>query len=286
MEHKSYVEKTYNLGKADLHIHTNFSDAKQTVEELLRYVQDKTTLNVIAITDHDTIKGALFAEEFMAKNDYRFELIVGEEISCKEGHVIGLFLKKAIEPGLSAHEALVEIKKQGGITVMPHPVRHVRANMGKKIADGVGFMTLLHEKRNIDAIEGINATPTLYKDNLKAMFLNDSLLYCAEVGGSDAHILEAIGMGYTVFEGTTVPELKKAILSCQTRACNSRWDLFNLFKYLFFFLPIGFRLFVSTLIHGRRPKRPQIVNFPKSFKVFQSKKIKGIKKIFKNQEIE
>jgi predicted metal-dependent phosphoesterase TrpH len=46
-----------NLSKADLHIHSNFSDAYSSIEEILEYVQNKTDLSVIAITDHDTIMG-------------------------------------------------------------------------------------------------------------------------------------------------------------------------------------------------------------------------------------
>ena len=68
--------------------------------------------------------------------------------------MIGLFLKEAIKPGLSAHEALRQIKEQGGLSLMPHPLRHVRVNTGKRIADGVGFMTLFHEKNYIGQVLG------------------------------------------------------------------------------------------------------------------------------------
>ena len=84
-----------HLGKADLHIHSNCSDGKPSIEEILEYVEHKTDLDVIAITDHDTIDGALLAQELMKRKKYRFEVIIGEEISTKRGHIIGLFLKKA-----------------------------------------------------------------------------------------------------------------------------------------------------------------------------------------------
>lgn len=260
---KKIEEKVAELGKADLHIHSNFSDAKPSVEEILDYVQNKTDLDVIAISDHDTIKGALLAQELMKKKKYRFQLIIGEEVSTQEGHVIGLFLKNQIKKGLPAHEVIKKIKNQGGLALMAHPLRHVRVNTGNKNLDGLDLMTLLKEKRGIDAMEVINGTPTFVKDNLRAMFFNDSMLFKAEIGSSDAHILEAIGMGYTIFEGSTAAELKQAILSNQTRALNVRWGAMGLFKYLFFFLPKGLRLFVNTLLHGRRPKRIQLINIPK-----------------------
>lgn len=264
MTAKKITEKKVKLGKADLHIHTNYSDAKPAIEDVLDYVEKKTDLDIIAITDHDTIEGALKAQELVKENKYRFEVIVGEEISTTEGHVIGLFLKKKVSAGLSASETIKKIKEQDGIVMVPHPLRHIRMNTGKKNIDGVGFYVLLKEKKLIDAVEIINATPTLQKDNLRAMFFNDTLLFKAGVASSDAHILKAIGMGYTVFEGTKPEDLRHAIKNCQTKAFDKRWGFLSLFNYAFFFLPQGLRLFLNTLIHGPKPKRMQIINFPKS----------------------
>lgn len=55
--------KTAELGKADLHIHSNYSDGKNSIEEILEFVETKTDLDVIAITDHNTIEGALLARQ-------------------------------------------------------------------------------------------------------------------------------------------------------------------------------------------------------------------------------
>jgi len=252
------------LGKADLHIHTNYSDARLRVEDLLEYVENRTDLDVIAITDHETIEGALLAQKIAKEKRYRFEIIVGEEISAIEGHVVGLYLKETIPGGLSTSESIKLIKEQDGIVMMPHCLRHIRFNTGKKNVDGVGLATLIKEKSNIDAIEIINATPTFHKDNLKAMFINDALLFKAGVGNSDAHILGAVGMGYTLFEGKNAQELRSAIEHCQTKAFDKRWGLFGMFNYAFFFLPQGLRLFFNTLLRGRRPKQPQIINVTRS----------------------
>ena len=96
------IEDFRHLGKADLHIHSNFSDGKPSVQEILDYTQNYTDLNIIAITDHDTIAGALEAHKLMLQKYYRFELIIGEEVTAEEGHILGLFLTEAIEPGLTA----------------------------------------------------------------------------------------------------------------------------------------------------------------------------------------
>jgi len=98
-----------DLSKADLHIHSFFSDGKPSIEEILAYTQKNTNLDVIAITDHDTISGALHAAELASKRKYRFEVIVGEEVSSIEGHILGLFLTEKIEPNQTAHETIKQI---------------------------------------------------------------------------------------------------------------------------------------------------------------------------------
>ncbi|NBC66160.1 MAG: PHP domain-containing protein [Bacteroidetes bacterium] len=77
------------MGKADLHTHTNASDGNLTPEELIEKVSKKN-LEVIAITDHDTINGYLDAKKFADKKE--IELIAGVEISTvwneREIHVL------------------------------------------------------------------------------------------------------------------------------------------------------------------------------------------------------
>ena len=250
-----------HIGHADLHIHSNFSDGKPSVEEIIEYVVKQTDLNVIAICDHNTIEGALLAQQIVKQKNYKLDIVIGEEISTKEGHIVGLFLSEVIPANLSARQTLQLIKKQNGISVTPHPFFHTRMKSGGEVLmDGVGFITLMKEKNLIDAIEVINGTPTLTDENLRAQLVNDSLLFKSEVGGGDAHILEAVGMGMTLFEGKTAEELKFALEYGQTRAISQRWKILALLRYAFFFLPVGVRVFFYTLIHGKTKKRPQIVN--------------------------
>lgn len=255
------IEEIKKLGKADLHIHSNYSDGRPTIEEILDYVQDQTDLDVIAITDHDEIEGALKAAELVKEKKYRFEVIVGEEVSSNEGHIVGLFLKKKIEPHQPDHEVLKQIKAQGGITVAAHPFENMRfVDSNGLTMDGIGLVNLIHEKRGFDAVEIVNATPTLGEENTKAKFINRTLLFKAETGSSDAHIVEAIGKGYTIFEGKTKADLRYALVHHQTQAMRAKWSIRALFKYAFFFIPIGIRMTAFTLLHGRAEKKPQLTN--------------------------
>ncbi len=268
------IEKLQHLGKADVHIHSCNSDGRPTVQQILDYVEEKTDLDVIAITDHDTMDGAFEAVELMrpstrlraGKKPYRFELILGEEVSSQEGHVLSLFLTKPIKAGMSAHNTIKAVREQGGIAIAAHPFEHLRYRLPNGLTmDGVGLMTLLAEKKGWHGIEIVNATPTLADENLRAAFINRTLLLKAETGSSDAHIVEAIGKGYTLFEGKTAAEFRHAIAHHQTQAMNARWNFYALFRYAFFFIPVGLRLFFFTLIHGKSPKKIDIVNVPKDF---------------------
>lgn len=255
------TDRKIKLGRADLHIHTNASDGRCSVKDMVEYAEKHTKMNVIAITDHDTIKGALEAQKIIKKNKYKLEVIVGEEITSKDGHIIGLFLKKAIQPGLSVHETLNEIRFQGGIASMPHPLYQSRmqSSTGEN-ADGVGFINLIKERDNYTAIETINATPFLGKFNTHSQFLNRTILFKSEVGGSDTHILKGIGKGYTTFPGHTAQDLKNALLNNQTQSSRSKWGAKTLVKYAFSFIPNAFKILGFTLIHGRSPKKPQIID--------------------------
>ena len=261
-----YVEE--NFSKADLHIHTDYSDSSASVEEVLEYVETKTDLSVIAICDHDTIEGAKKAVSLAKENNYRFEVIVGEEISTNEGHLIGLFLKKVVPKNISVHQAIKEIKNQGGIVIAPHPFYQSRLNDQHEIvANGIGAACLIHEKEAIDAIEVINGTPTFRKTNLKAKYFNRLVMHKAEVACSDAHCKDAIAKGYTIFEGITAEDLKSSILNKRTQAVKGRWNSLELIKYAYSFMPNFLRMAFFTLLLGKQPKKREIINFPPAFKI-------------------
>lgn len=245
------------LGKADYHIHSVHSDGDGEVADILEYVQNRTDLDVVAISDHDTIDGALEAKILMEEGSYRFEFIVGEEITTQEGHIVGLFLKEAIPANLSIQETLARIRVQKGIAIAVHPFYHSRMHHEKYATmDGIGATTLLRNNSFIDGVEIVNGTPTLADENLAASVLNKTLLFNAEVGASDAHIIEAIGMGYTLFEGRTAKDFREAILLHQTRAMYRQWSYLGLFKYAYFYFPRGLRLLIHTILHGGRHRPP------------------------------
>ncbi|MGA2666634.1 MAG: PHP domain-containing protein [Patescibacteria group bacterium] len=241
----SYLKR---LGKADLHIHSNYSDAKMSVSDILNYAENKTDLDIIAITDHNTISGAQNAQKIALEKNLRVKVIVGEEISCREGHIVALFLKKEIPKGLSLDEAIMRIKKQGGLAIAPHPFFRTPLKEDHTILmNGIGLEKLLKFKTKFDAVEIANANLVLGKSNLKAQLFNHLFIRQSELGSSDAHIVEAIGKSFTAFEGKSLIRLKNALKNHQTVACSNRWKMVNLFKYGFLFLPTTLMLFSRML---------------------------------------
>lgn len=213
-------------GRADLHMHTTASDGWPTPHELVDHAARRARLDVIAVTDHDTIEGALRAREYAAKRA-RFHVIVGEEVSSRDGHIVALFLERRVRPGMSAAATVDAIHDQGGLAIAAHPFwrRQKRTRTGP--VHGVGWLAA---DLDFDAIEVENATPGFYLFNQLAHRLNLGL-GAAEVGCSDAHILDAVGRAFTEFRGKTPEALREAIESGTTAARRRRYRAVGLVRY-------------------------------------------------------
>jgi predicted metal-dependent phosphoesterase TrpH len=209
------------MGKADLHIHTSLSDGMASPEEILRYVEEQTDLDVIAITDHDSLEGALRTREAWGRGSFRFQVVTGMEVTAIEGHLLALFIEEPVPSLRPAREVVEAVHRQGGLVVVPHPLSWLTRSLGRR--DVERLLPFLH------ALETANASPGARPGQAKARELNRRLYHLAEVGGSDAHFLQAIGTAYTLFPGRTAEDLRRAILSRQTEGVNGRhpsvWEL-------------------------------------------------------------
>ena len=79
--------------KYDLHSHSTHSDGKLSVEELMQRAADRG-VDVLALTDHDTVSGIAPARQAISDLKLDLELISGVEISTRwhsfEIHIVGL----------------------------------------------------------------------------------------------------------------------------------------------------------------------------------------------------
>jgi predicted metal-dependent phosphoesterase TrpH len=228
---KMTAEQAYQAGKhgkADIHMHSTYSDGCGTIEEILEHVQQRTNLDVIAITDHDCIEGALRARDLCTRKSYRFDLIVGEEITTREGHLLGLFIEKRIQPGLSMEQSIDLIHEQGGLAVIAHPLhRFFRHSCQRHV------MERIHTAKDVwfDGIETWNASFWGIYSNSIAMEANRRRYNLPEVGNSDAHTINAIGSGITWFEGQSAQDLRTSIESNLTAPGGKLWDLPSFYQW-------------------------------------------------------
>ena len=171
--------------RADIHVHTHFSrDAIASPKAIVARCQ-KVGLNCIAVTDHNTIRGALEVQRLAP-----FTVIVGEEVKTTAGEVMGLFLREEVPRGMSPLETAKAIKSQGGLVVLPHPCDLMRAGIAR-YGPLDGLMPL------VDAVEVFNAHTLRDRFNREARELarTHSLPVCL---GSDAHA--AVELGHTYME--------------------------------------------------------------------------------------
>ncbi len=166
--------------RAELHLHTHYSvDCALSPETILKAAAARG-LNCLAVTDHNSLRGA-----FEVQNIARIRIIPGEEIKTREGEIIGLFLLEQIPRRLSAEETVKRIKEQGGLVYIPHPFDRLR---GSRLRREV----LFEIAPQVDIIEVFNSRVTFPRDNrLAEEFAQRFGL--ARGGGSDAHTAYEIG---------------------------------------------------------------------------------------------
>lgn len=192
-------------GKADLHIHTNAGDGLDSLRSILDHVQQKTDLDVIAITEHDNLDVAFEARELWARGGYRFDLVPGVEVTTLEGHLVALYLEKPVESLRRVEETIDAVHAQGGVCFVPHPASWLTRSIGP------GTLKRVEQQKArgtwFDAIETANAGPAgrFYLSKARRLAEEYGL---AGVGSSDAHFVQAIGSAFTEFEGATATDLR------------------------------------------------------------------------------
>jgi len=198
------------VGVADLHVHTAFSwDANSAVEEVLARAAS-IGLDLVAITDHNTIDGALAARRIAERLDNGVDVIVGEELDTQNGHLIGLFLTDPVPPRLTFAETIHRIHEQGGLAIVPHPGGPLPWHATPRRITG-----------NCHHLDGLEAASTSWFANVGrkgALHRNRHIYKLALTGGSDAHCLAAVGQCVTLFPGHTADDLRTALAQCGTSA--------------------------------------------------------------------
>ena len=195
-------------GRADLHIHTAASDGTASVVAILERVAERGDLNVIGIADHDRADAALAAQAMARRRGMPFEVVVGEEVSTRGGHLLALFIQAPVRPWQSMRSTILAIHAQGGLAVpahpfIPYPLCVSRRTLRRLLADPDPAV-------RPDALEVFNPTTVgrRWHPAVEAFASEHGL---AGIGDSDAHELGQIAQGWTEFPGRSAAELRAAM---------------------------------------------------------------------------
>ena len=201
-------------GTADLQVHTSYGDGMAGALELFERIEACTDLDIVAVTDHDDVRGALEAREAHARGRYRFEFVPGIELTTRSGHLLALWVDRPLRPLRPLAETVAELHRAGGIAVVPHPFSYLTRSVGQRALERL--LAAGDPETTPDGIEVANLTLAGRVTGAKARRLNRLHYRLAETGGSDAHFPEEVGTAVTVFPGHTSEDLRRAILERRT----------------------------------------------------------------------
>ena len=179
------------LIKVDFHFHTCYSIDSQTAIENLPGLIKKSGLDKLAITDHNTISGALAARQIMPD-----KIIVGEEVKTTKGELLVYYIEKLVPAGLTPEETIQLAREQGAVISVPHPFDIRRG--GWHLQDLIKIVPM------IDAIEVFNSRTLQRKYNEKAKAFAEAH-QLPVTAGSDGHTARELGRAYLV-----LPEFEDA----------------------------------------------------------------------------
>ena len=179
--------------KIDFHVHTCYSrDSSITLKQVVSFAK-KRGLDGVAITDHNTVEGAL-------KLKTRDILVApGIEVSTLQGHLLGINVTTPVPAKLGMEETIHIIHEAGGIAVAPHPSAFYKSPPSRQVS-------------SYDAVEVMNASsmPFSVLTYFSKRFAEG--LGLPQTGGSDSHYAPEIGSAYTVVEaGSGINEIVDAV---------------------------------------------------------------------------
>lgn len=186
----------------DLHCHTSASFDSLAAPRAVVRAAAARGLTHLAITDHDRIDGAREAQAHAAVDAPGLAVIVGQEIRTQTGDLIGLFLLEAIQPGLTAADAIAAVRAQGGLVGAAHPFDRFRGSVGRGDGRGDGRADSPIEELapSLDWIEAWNARLIVGDGNVRAAELA-ARYGIAGVAVSDAHTIVEVGVAATILTG-------------------------------------------------------------------------------------
>ncbi len=169
----------------DMHVHTMFSDGVHSVREVLMYAKAKG-LNGIAITDHNTVAGAL--RSLGEAKRLGLLVIPGVEVNCREGHILLYGVREELPQRLRHRPTVSEVVDYGLENSILVSIAHP---YGRTLFLKYPVVEIAEVLRRVQGIEVLNGRTPMSRNEL-ALRLAQELgkVYTA---GSDAHVVDELG---------------------------------------------------------------------------------------------
>lgn len=208
--------------KADLHIHTTFSDGVEPPELVMTSARERG-MDICAVTDHNNFQGSVEARKKASEMGLKLTVLLGEEYSLAYSpmHIVSIGtdepvdryyisrkltederVKKIIDDnsGLSCDKVayactqvlLDEVKKKGGLTILAHPFwKPINPNSSRMDTPECLFVALA-TNRKFAGIELVSGSPERECNisSLQAALAQDMFLHyegIALTGVTDSH---------------------------------------------------------------------------------------------------
>lgn len=201
--------------RLDLHNHTSFSsDGVMSPAELLGAAR-ANGLGCVAVTDHNTVEGALEALALAQTDPTLPRVIPGIEVSTADGDIIGLYVQERIPRGLPAGDTIALIRQQGGLVYLPHPFDVIRrgtiaTGVREQAADQADIVEVLNG-RSLSPLPGRKAGRLAYRHAKP------------RGAGSDAHGPAEVGRAYVLVDRSPTREDLVELIAAGTVAKGLLW---------------------------------------------------------------
>jgi predicted metal-dependent phosphoesterase TrpH len=215
------------IGYADLHVHPSGNTGSARTARAVYAALTASGLQVAVLTDHNRIDIAQALVARSRDEAIPIELVVGEEITTTQGHLVGVGLTALVPAGLSLADAVAAVHDQGGIAVVAHPLlpgtMAASARLLVELAEG-------DPRARPDALEAMHPLAAWVPGWRRRVERLAQHCGYAVVGGSDAHVARSVGRGRTGFHGDTEADLVAAIGGRETWAEGRPYPLRDIFR--------------------------------------------------------
>ena len=205
---------------ADLQVHTRASDGMDSAERVLEAAV-AAGLDCIAITEHDDVAGAQRAREIALERDLPIEVIIGSEVTSRQGHILALWVDEPIPAFRSAAETVEAIWRQGGVASIAHPAAIMPPSL--KLSEIDRLVSDLEASLRADpslvlAVELANPSLLARRRVAAVRERNAERWRLPQTGGSDAHFAAHVGAAVTRYPGRGAAALRSALARSETEA--------------------------------------------------------------------